>query len=205
MPEEVNRIVTDSIMDYFFITSETANENPRRSGVKDECIFFVGNTMTDTLLAQLPHLQQPAFWDAIGLQERAYLVLTLHRPYNVDDAVKLKVGEELNLMYRDADIYVLPSYQEGFPRTIWEAMANSCPVIATRVGSIPDYLEHGKHARLIEPRSAEAISEAVEHLIENTNVREQLIQNGYTLTMENTLEVQTKKLDDILKNEINAS
>ena len=51
MPEEINRIVTDSITDYFFTTSETANENLKRNGVGEERIFFVGNTMIDTLLA----------------------------------------------------------------------------------------------------------------------------------------------------------
>lgn len=117
---------------------------------------------------------------------------------------KKRVGEELNQMYRDADLYLLPSYHEGFPRTIWEAMANSCPVIATKVGSIPDYLEHGKHAWLIEPRSIDAIAEAIQYLIENYDVRQKLIKHGYALAMENTLEVQTKNLVDILKNEINA-
>ena len=54
MPEEINRIVTDSITNYFFTTSEVANGNLRRVGVSDESIFFVGNTMIDTLLAHLP-------------------------------------------------------------------------------------------------------------------------------------------------------
>ena len=50
MPEEINRVVTDSITNWFFTTSETANENLRRAGVTDDRIFFVGNTMIDTLL-----------------------------------------------------------------------------------------------------------------------------------------------------------
>lgn len=112
---------------------------------------------------------------------------------------KKRVGDELNQMYRDADLYLLPSYQEGFPRTIWEAMANSCPVIATKVGSIPHYLEHGKHAWLIEPKNVDAIVNSVESLIGDINLRRRLIQCGYELAMENTLVIQTKKLVDILK------
>ena len=90
MPEEINRIVTDSITDYFFTTSETANENLRKSGVTDERIFFVGNTMIDTLLASRPRFRKPVIWDELRLKERKYVVLTLHRPNNVDDPANLK-------------------------------------------------------------------------------------------------------------------
>ena len=60
MPEEINRIVTDSITDYFFTTSDTANENLRRGGITKERIFFVGNTMIDTLLDSRPRFCKPA-------------------------------------------------------------------------------------------------------------------------------------------------
>lgn len=90
MPEEVNRIVTDSLTDYFFTTSETANEALRASGISDERIFFVGNTMIDTLLKQKPHFVAPPFWSDLGLVAEKYLVLTLHRPANVDEESKLR-------------------------------------------------------------------------------------------------------------------
>lgn len=89
MPEEVNRIVTDALTDYFFTTSETANEALRKGGVPDERIFFVGNTMIDTLLKQQPRFKRPAFWGELGLEDRRYFVLTLHRPANVDQEHKL--------------------------------------------------------------------------------------------------------------------
>src|SRR5690625_3766457 len=63
MPEEINRLVTDSITNYFFTTSEIANENLRQSGVEDDRIFFVGNTMVDTLLKNRPRFQKPDIWD----------------------------------------------------------------------------------------------------------------------------------------------
>lgn len=85
MPEEINRLVTDSITNWFFTTSEVANANLRRAGVADDAIFFVGNTMIDTLLANLPKLAPPPFWDDLGLAARGYFVMTLHRPANVDD------------------------------------------------------------------------------------------------------------------------
>jgi UDP-N-acetylglucosamine 2-epimerase (non-hydrolysing) len=84
MPEEINRMVTDAITNWFFTTSEFANDHLRRSGVGNERIFFVGNTMIDTLLANLERLRPPAFWNGMGLHPGQYLVMTLHRPANVD-------------------------------------------------------------------------------------------------------------------------
>jgi UDP-N-acetylglucosamine 2-epimerase (non-hydrolysing) len=89
MPEEINRVVTDSIANWFFTTSETANANLRAMGVPDDRIVFVGNTMIDTLLLRLPELRPPEFWGLLGLSARRYLVLTLHRPANVDGEGKL--------------------------------------------------------------------------------------------------------------------
>lgn len=85
MPEEVNRVVTDAIADYFFTTSEHANGNLRGAGVAEARIFFVGNTMIDTLLANMPQLRKPGFWTELALKPREYFVVTLHRPSNVDD------------------------------------------------------------------------------------------------------------------------
>ena len=90
MPEEINRLVTDAITNYFFTTSELANENLRKSGVDDNRIHYVGNTMIDTLLMQRPRFQQPEVWNEIGLKEDNYIVMTLHRPANVDEEEKLK-------------------------------------------------------------------------------------------------------------------
>lgn len=85
MPEEVNRVVTDSITNWFFTTSRVADENLRRAGMAPEHVFFVGNTMIDTLLANVPRLRQPALWRELGLSAGGYFVLTLHRPSNVDE------------------------------------------------------------------------------------------------------------------------
>ncbi len=84
MPEEINRMVTDAITDWFFTTSEVANANLRMAGVGEERIFFVGNTMIDTLLANMDRLRAPGFAAAQGLEPGGYFVLTLHRPSNVD-------------------------------------------------------------------------------------------------------------------------
>lgn len=90
MPEEVNRIVTDSLTDLFFTTSETANKNLRDMGIKEEKIFFVGNAMIDTLFANIDRFDKPDIFDELQLQEKNYLILTMHRPSNVDASEKLK-------------------------------------------------------------------------------------------------------------------
>jgi len=85
MPEEINRLVTDSISDWFFTTSEHANENLAKAGVDSSRVYFVGNTMIDTLLHNMERLQAPQCWEELGLSAGEYIVLTLHRPSNVDD------------------------------------------------------------------------------------------------------------------------
>lgn len=90
MPEEINRLVTDSITNWFYTTSTVANENLRASGVNANRIVFVGNTMIDTLLRQRSRLRPPSFWSDADCGDRPYLVLTLHRPSNVDDPAQLK-------------------------------------------------------------------------------------------------------------------
>ena len=90
MPEEINRLVTDAITNYFFTTSEVANENLRGSGISQDSIFFVGNTMIDTLLRNRSKFIKPKLWDELGLKEGEFVMMTLHRPANVDKEDKLR-------------------------------------------------------------------------------------------------------------------
>lgn len=90
MPEEINRMVTDSLTDYFFTTSTYANSNLKKLGFLDDHIFFVGNVMIDTLRKNELRLKRPQLWNTLGLQEKKYIVMTLHRPSNVDEEQQLK-------------------------------------------------------------------------------------------------------------------
>ena len=90
MPEEINRMVTDSITDYFFTTSEGANANLRKAGIESERIFFVGNVMIDTLMATRNLFKRPSLFNELVLEKGNYFVLTLHRPANVDETAQLK-------------------------------------------------------------------------------------------------------------------
>lgn len=90
MPEEINRLVTDALADYFFTTTVWAGENLKKAGVADEKIFFTGNVMIDTLNANRDKFTKPEIWDELQLVPKKYFVLTLHRPANVDTADGLK-------------------------------------------------------------------------------------------------------------------
>lgn len=89
MPEEINRIVTDSLSDYFFTTTRLANENLREMGKSDAQIFFVGNVMIDSLFRFRKNFKKPDVFEQQGLKEKNYFVLTLHRPSNVDESQEL--------------------------------------------------------------------------------------------------------------------
>ena len=104
MPEEINRMVTDSLADYMFTTSEVANRNLVRQGAtlmsermneltnerSQQCVWFVGNVMIDTLLTNRARFRKPQIWDELGLKEKQYIVMTMHRPANVDEETHLK-------------------------------------------------------------------------------------------------------------------
>ena len=113
---------------------------------------------------------------------------------------KKQVGKELFSMYRNADIYVIASKgNEGFPRTIWEAMANSTPVIASNLGSIPHFLDNGKNVLLVESGSVADIADNIDLLLRDKELRKRLVKNAYILAKENTLEQQAKKLVNACK------
>ncbi|MEO6133700.1 MAG: UDP-N-acetylglucosamine 2-epimerase (non-hydrolyzing) [Ginsengibacter sp.] len=113
MPEEINRMVTDSITDYFFTTTTLANNNLKNYGAKDDQIFFVGNVMIDTLLKNMNRFKQPKVFNELELKPKEYFVITLHRPANVDEEGKLKrlMDEIIN------NVHGLPIIFPVHPRT----------------------------------------------------------------------------------------
>jgi len=108
MPEEINRMVTDSLADYMFTTSDVANRNLMRmgatlmnEGMKElrseevtQRVWFVGNVMIDTLLANRSRFRKPEIWDELRLQEKQFVVMTMHRPANVDEENHLRAMME---------------------------------------------------------------------------------------------------------------
>ncbi|MBR2486274.1 MAG: UDP-N-acetyl glucosamine 2-epimerase [Paludibacteraceae bacterium] len=158
MPEEINRMVTDSLADYMFTTSEVANKNLLLQGASLECkvesveckgsedseadntasclspfayrlpalpeeqyafkrtpqkVWYVGNVMIDTLLANRARFTKPAIYDELCLQEKNYVVMTMHRPANVDEEQHLKALMEQII----SNVHDLPIIFPIHPRT----------------------------------------------------------------------------------------
>ncbi|HYG14561.1 MAG TPA: glycosyltransferase [Bacteroidia bacterium] len=132
------------------------------------------------------------------------LVETLGIKNNVIFHGQKKIGDELNAVYRSCDIYIIASSTEGFPRGAWEAMANSVPVIATKVGSIPYFLEDREDAVLIDPNNKGQIVDAIKEVVLNDELRRKIISNGYELASDNTIERQSYKMISSLYNYINS-
>lgn len=90
MPEEINRILTDEITDIFFITEKSGEEHLLNAGKKAEQLHFVGNTMIDTLVAFEDAIEASPILDKLGVASKPYVLMTMHRPANVDFESELK-------------------------------------------------------------------------------------------------------------------
>ena len=95
MPEEINRIVTDSISDLLLVTDLFGEENLLHEGVNPERIRIVGNIMIDVLVKMLPQVSIMEPWSKYGVKQQSYIVATFHRPSNVDDPERLRLLVEI--------------------------------------------------------------------------------------------------------------
>jgi UDP-N-acetylglucosamine 2-epimerase (non-hydrolysing) len=137
MPEEINRVLTDAISAYLFITEPSGEENLLREGILKEKIFFVGNVMIDTLLANKAKADASPILHTLGLSPQGFALLTLHRPSNVDvRETFLRILDALNDLQTHLPI-IFPIH----PRT------------QKRLGELglSAYIESMKHLKLIEP------------------------------------------------------
>jgi UDP-N-acetylglucosamine 2-epimerase (non-hydrolysing) len=90
MPEELNRLCTDALSDLLFVTEQSGLDNLRREGVPEERVRFVGNVMIDSLVAALPLARAAGAVERLGLTPKGYVVMTMHRPSNVDEEGPLR-------------------------------------------------------------------------------------------------------------------
>ena len=114
MPEEINRLVTDVLSDLLFASEPAGVENLRKEGIDPAKIYFVGNTMIDTLRKHRERAGRSDILERLGLSDRSYAVMTLHRPSNVDDPMVFgRILSALEEIHRDLPI-VFPAH----PRTV---------------------------------------------------------------------------------------
>ena len=84
MPEELNRIVTDALSDYLFVSERSGLDNLRREGISEQKVHFVGNVMIDSLVYFMRKAEQSRILDQLALENQSFALITLHRPSNVD-------------------------------------------------------------------------------------------------------------------------
>ncbi|MCG3155503.1 MAG: UDP-2,3-diacetamido-2,3-dideoxy-D-glucuronate 2-epimerase [bacterium] len=153
MPEEINRILTDQISDYLFLTERAAKENLLREGISADKIHFVGNVMIDSLLKQREHAERSAILNDLKLEAGRYGLITLHRPSNVDVRENLEnILQALFDLQRD-----LPLVFPVHPRTrkqmklfgLEERVAAAANLILTDPLGYLDFLKLMAHARLV--------------------------------------------------------
>ncbi len=106
----------------------------------------------------------------------------------------VEFGEPLFDLYRNHDVFVLPSLSEGTPRTLVEARAFGCPAVATRAGGIPSSLEDGRTGLMVEPNDSVGLAAAIERLLDDEPLRMHLISEGLKASEEHTLEYFTGQL-----------
>ena len=85
MPEEINRLLTDEISDFYFVTEQSGLDHLKAHGVADKKVFFVGNTMIDSLVEFEPQVQESDILKQYNLTPQGYVLMTMHRPSNVDE------------------------------------------------------------------------------------------------------------------------
>jgi UDP-N-acetylglucosamine 2-epimerase (non-hydrolysing) len=151
MPEEINRLVTDSITDLFFTTDPDANDNLLREGVLPGRIHFSGNVMIDTLMENLERAAGSKILDTLGIAGKEYAFLTLHRPSNVDDPDVLRGLLEVFGYIQERVTLVFPVHPRTLGRIdafglrpMLDAMKN---LIVTEPMGYLDMLQVNRHAR----------------------------------------------------------
>jgi glycosyltransferase involved in cell wall biosynthesis len=103
-------------------------------------------------------------------------------------------GDQLLSLYRKCDIYVLPSLTEGWPQTLFEAMACGLPIVATRVGGIPYLIENRKNGLLVDASSPSQISNGVQQIVDDSDLRRRLIENGISTVKSHTMEAERDRV-----------
>jgi len=110
--------------------------------------------------------------------------------------------EEIDRTFLNCDIMILPSLSEGVPKVLLEAMTKGLPVVATSVGGIPDIIENMKNGVLVPSKSHEEITKAVELIIDDRDLRENIVKNGYSFVKEHTMEKQAKQIAGIIYRQV---
>ena len=167
-----------------------------------------GTSLIPQVIASLNERDISVEWSYIGAPDgnsgEQEMRLTMERATDLGVLSNLKFlgpmeWDLLNTFYRKCDLFVLPTYMEGVPRVILEAQAAGLPVISTSVGGIPQAVNNGKDGLLVTPGRSDEIVFAIEKVIQNPELRQQLIRNGIDSARKATIDVQTSQMFDVIQ------
>lgn len=203
VPELILTKTTTLLLDEFNYREDTCINRPLR-------VLFAGRMdrtkgLLDILeaIAMLVNEGEDIIFDLAGPNEKGDPVIhdlqSRSEALGISDRICFHgyqpLGQSLFALYRKADIFVIASQaSEGFPRTIWEAFSQGTPVVATSVGSIPFYLRNEQDALLASPKSPLELALNIKRLVNEPELRQRLIKNGYKLAEENTLDRRAKEM-----------
>ncbi|OCA69882.1 hypothetical protein BBH99_03585 [Chryseobacterium contaminans] len=144
-------------------------------------------------VSELKYLQDKLHIDLVGDGEYFEELKKLADDLNINDMVSFKGAtfdaQEIKDYFLNSDIYILPSYHEGFPRTLYEAMIYGTPIITTFVGGIPSLMKDGENCLKIEPKSSESIVSSLKRIFDNYD-QFSLLAKEATKTVSNLLETR---------------
>lgn len=151
MPEEINRLLTDQISDYLFVTEESGIKNLENEGISNEKVFLTGNVMIDSLVYYLPKADQSDILQCHGLKENSYVLVTLHRPSNVDSKEYLReLIDLLNEISKERKLIfpIHPRTKNNMKTFKLDGLLGSNVILTDPVGYI-DFLCLTKNSELI--------------------------------------------------------
>lgn len=206
MPEEINRILSDSISDYLFVTERSGLSNLKREGINDDKIFFVGNVMIDSLMNYLPKIEKSEILNKLKIKAQDYCLVTLRRPSNVDEKDKLKLLIDLliNVSGKKKVIFpVHPRTKNNLEKFELLRLLNHNIIITEPLGYI-DFISLVKNSSFVLTDSG-AIQEETTFLgipcvtLRNTTERPVTVESGTNYLVGEDINIARKYINDILR------
>ena len=208
MPEEINRLLTDQISDFLFTTERSAELNLIKEGIDKKKIFFVGNTMIDTLIKNLERARIINYYEKLNLKKKEFALVTLHRPSNVDNKENLlKVLKIVNYLQEKIKVIfpIHPRTAKNIKKFNFEKKLKEYNLITTEPIGYLEFLNLMENCRLILTDSGGIQEEAsylkvpVITLRKNTE-RPITVDKGSNTLVGCNYEIAVKYIDKILSN-----
>lgn len=191
MPEEINRVLTDSISDYLFVSEESGLINLAREGLDHEGVHFVGNVMIDSLHRSLPRSEKSTLLSDLALEPKSYVTLTMHRPANVDHPETLAQLLDVIERVAEREQIIFPAHPRTLDRAkafgLYDRLQNMSGLRQIEPLGYLDFLHLTRHAKLILTDSGGVQEESTALRVPCVTLRESTERPATCLIGTNTL------------------